>query len=184
VADLDLRRLERAAAGGDPEAWARLNIVRVRAGLKALKRKIIHYVPADKQDRINRVGKIMKAPGPAHHHQNQRIISPCAVELYPRGGNTYRKTCYYTVRAAAVTCKSCLRVLNSKNPKTRPFVAHFSRQSADGAVALCGRGFDKLTTERNETGCTACVRIFTRRRKNNARGRRRARRVSLTGLAL
>jgi hypothetical protein len=177
MTDFNLRNLERAAASGDPDATARLNRARKRAGIRV---KIIHFVPDNHHNRVHRDGHIMPRSGGSSFYR-QRVTSLCSVELYPRSkahGGVYRKHCYFTIRPASVTCKRCLSALR-REEKRRAAVVHYSRRTIEGErVALCGRDFTTLSADRLKLTCQACLRIFFRRRGNNARGRRAARRMA------
>jgi hypothetical protein len=190
MTDLNLRRLERAAASGDQDALERLNRARVRAGLKPLKRRIVHYVTPDKHDRVNAAGKIKRLRSPLSGHilSQQWVHAVCSVELYPRQSyyGTRRKHCYYTTEPGAVTCKTCLRWFRAKNRREFPLPAHLAVKATPngGARALCGRTAGELVEERL-VSCHACLSIERRRRldsgresamRSNARMRRRIRR--------
>lgn len=170
MADEELRRIERLARSGDPDAIERLRRHRERTGTWL---PAVHYVPDDYHVYLDADGKFTIDRYRDYDARGRiyEILSTCKVRLWPRGERTQRKICRFTRNILDVTCKTCLRSLNA--PKVRRTLRrHYAPGSYGGRITapVCGKNDSAKYREvlhhtmRGVT-CATCIRIMQRGRR-------------------
>ena len=177
MSDRDWRELERRFNAGEHELLPRLNAALQRAGMPIRRINVVHYVRVEDQHRL--------LPDGAFDHDARWAHSAFAqcggTMLHPRPRG-YRQV-HWTSEIYEVTCKSCLRSLNSPNYKPGKPLLHLLIRHADGREHHLCRGRGGASTENiEEVGCYACIGLKEGKHRTkgghplNARGRRRLRR--------
>lgn len=175
--DEDLRRIERLARAGDPDAIARLRLARHRAGTFV---PAVHFVPVDYHDYLNSEGKFdIDKKSRDGHGRLYYVMSPCGVMLWPRGQPTQRKVCRFTADPIEVTCKTCVRSLNA--PKERKdFRHHYAPGSFGGRPAspVCQKSDPNKYRETfqhsmKKVSCPICIRVMQKGRRRSRPPRQR-----------
>jgi hypothetical protein len=179
MADHIYRALERRWHGGDAEALPALNRARARAGLPALRDKIVHFIRAHYHHRLDENDEIDRRV-----EQNNVYAACGGLTIWPR--YPIERKVRYTPHKDRTTCKTCLRVINAKSFKATKAKLHLER-AEQPKMGLCGGRFGRMTQEKDEVGCYGCRRMFkgeprTRGHELNARGRRRLRRQDMFAL--
>lgn len=180
MSDRRMRELERLYAAGDVSILPALNAARQRNGLPTIRTKVVHYVKANGHHRLNREGVFDPRV------DRSRVYSACGMaEVWPRQYYSPSKRIHYTPNKDEVTCKVCLKCINSPKFYEGEPALHWLQERINGPRNLCGAQWGRSTDDPDLVRCGGCVRLITGQNcarnghKLNARGRRRLRRQQM-----